>query len=811
MHRMPLLAALIVLALAGCTLLEKDRVPDPNRPPEAYLSGGPVDGDSDTFYRVHFHWFGHDPDGAIDHFEYLLTDDEHTGPLLIDEGIDATLTALGYAWTAIERHDLEFVVSADQYPDLDEPADSVYWQPDPLRFHGQHTFFLRSFDNEGAVSTLPAHRTFTATTLAPTVAITYPDDMGAQGGYQLFSTHVRFRWTGADSLQDGTVTHPDSSRSSLLAADFFPGEPGSGLLLDFPDSVWTDWRGWGGEGEQTRLVELAAVVGETGQDHFAFFVQAKDEAGAVTSHYEDGVNLRKIQVVEGLQPTLFLSGSWFGLRVAPSDQTFHFSAPADFSLDVQWSASAAHYGNEIDAYRHGWDIVDPGNDAQWTPWSPTATSTQFSFASDEHLLSIQCRDLSGNSTTAELSIIFVPLTMERQLLFVDDYSNLASEDPWQGWPLGEEYTWGTFPHTDAEQKLFWDQILAEFTTYDPAIDFFRNTVVEETPALELMAGYGGIVWEVKEESGGGAGIRQIAGFRDIYVTQDSQADFLGYWLDAGGRLLLCGSRPVHALLPMASEMSDENYERRQPMAFLRHLGYSNGGPEDSEAAVRRFLPWRHFGIDAVAQPVDQTPKDYDWTNGDWATYRSFWGMDGIRYPGSEQAAFPIGGDWAPADTLRFRPEAYQWFAEAGAFFMADLIDGGQIDCLACDCDAMPPYWGLNEVEVYNWDFFGQILDPPLDYREDQYLPFLGMVPADSTTRWGSAPSGAHCVILPTGQNFQELMYSTGGEGFHAIGVVGLRNPAAPSVLLGFTPYSLAEEEARGLIGHILTDIMALTP
>ena len=42
-----------------------------------------------------------------------------------------------------------------------------------------------------------------------------------------------------------------------------------------------------------------------------------------------------------------------------------------------------------------------------------------------------------------------------------------------------------------------------------------------------------------------------------------------------------------------------------------------------------------------------------------------------------------------------------------------------------------------------------------------------------------------------------------------MGLVGLGAAETPSVLLGFTPYYLSDEDARGLLGHILTDIMAL--
>lgn len=309
-HLLCLLA--ITLVAAGCTLIEKDRTPSPNQRPEAVLSGGPADGDPDVFYRVHFNWFGHDPDGRVVRFEWLLTNDEVTGPLIIDADIDARLAALGYSWTSTTAFGTELVVSADQFPDLAEPADSIYWEPDPLRFHAQHSFFLRAVDDDGAFSAQPAHRSFTATTLAPEVQITHPVDLGAPGGYETVAAEVQLRWMGWDSLQNGTMIEPDSSRFALYRQADLPLDEDSGLLLTLPDSAWSPWRGWRDEdadgeagGRQVLLRDLASSDG----GNYQFFVQAKDEAGAVTSHFQDGVNLRRLHVVTGLAPQLRLAGT----------------------------------------------------------------------------------------------------------------------------------------------------------------------------------------------------------------------------------------------------------------------------------------------------------------------------------------------------------------------------------------------------------------------------------------------------------------------------------------------------------------------
>jgi len=798
MHR--LLVGLIAIALlgAGCTLIEKDRTPSPNQRPEAVLSGGPAAGDLDVFYRVHFNWFGHDPDGRVVRFEWLLTNDEVTGPLIIDADIYARLAALGYTWTSTTAFSTELVVSADQFPDLSEPADSIYWEPDPLRFHAQHSFFLRAVDDDGALSALPAHRTFTATTLAPEVQITHPVDPGAPGGYEDAATVLRFRWTGWDSLQDGSVIEPDSSRFALFRRADLPLDEASGLLLTLPDSAWSPWRGWrdqdadGEAGGRQVLLQDLEPSGGGDSGFYQFFVQAMDEAGAVTSHFEDGVNLRRLRVVTSLRPMLVLQSPLFGLRVCGGAASYQFEAATDLPIAVSWRATAADYGSEITGFRFGWDIQDPENDAEWSDWSLNATSTEAAYPEGEHRLRVQCEDLSGNRSEAQLDFLITPLTLERDLLVIDDYDNASSEDPLQTWPSGPPYSWGTFPLSNLDQENFWRELLADYPGYEPAVDYLRLTIAQPTPSLVLLGQYARVIWEVKEAAPGESGLARLARFVDPYAVVSPPQDLLSVWLAAGGRLLVCGSRPLQTLLPTAGEMGDPDYQRRQPLAFLRDLRLAQGTAAESQAAVQRFLPWRWLGLDASALPVNTDPRALPGTGNDWPTDASYWGLVGARLETASLAEFGNALGWTPPDTLRFRPEVYDWFADAASVFAP-----------------MSGRWGLAEAEVYNWDWLAGAYSPPLAYREGQYRPLLYYLPADSTTRWGSAPADEHAATTPGGAHYCESCYSLGGDGRHALAVVGWGDPAAPGVLLGMTPYYLAESEARGLIGHILTDIMEL--
>jgi hypothetical protein len=405
---------------------------------------------------------------------------------------------------------------------------------------------------------------------------------------------------------------------------------------------------------------------------------------------------------------------------------------------------------------------------------------------------VQCRDFAGNVLTATLVLHVTPLLMEGDLLVIDDYDNLPSEDPQSGWPAGPDYTWGTFSHSDARMRDWWTALLTDYGGFVPDRDYLRLTIVDPAPSLALLGEYGRVLWEVKERGPGDSGLARAAGFKDPLLLSSVHPDLLSPWLEAGGRLLLCGSRPVHNLLPLTDEMADADYQRREPLAFRRDLRVTQLPSDESDALVRRFLPWRWFGVDACALPANADPRDYDGVGDDWPTTRGAWGMAGARVDAASLAMFGNSAGWTPPDTLRFRPEVYDWFADAGPVFSPG--------------DSL---FGLGDAEIYDWDWMAGLYDPPLAYRQEQSLPLLTYLPADSTTRWGSAPADVHTGPQGWPDDYCESCYATGAGDVHVVGLVGLGAPETPSVLLGFTPYYLSDADARGLLGHILTDIMDL--
>ncbi len=802
-----ILIPLLALLAAACSNGE-DPIRQANRPPTVELTAGPVEGEPDQYYRVHFEWSGSDPDGEVQRFEYLMSNDEITGPLIIDESIYDRLEALGYEWTATENFGGDFVVSADQAPDLTEPADSIYVQEEAYLFHAQHSFFVRAVDEAGAVSALPAHRGFTATSLAPRLMVIRPRDTGVFGGWDDFSTITLFRWGGLHSGDPADYIPPDSSRFALFGRADLPGIDDQGLLLELPDSAWSPWRHWqAGEiedpagGTHAWIGPLAPHVGgDVGQ--YLFFIQAKDEAGAVTSHFSDGRNLRRFRALDSLSPLLSLSEENFGSRFFYLAQnSWDLTVYDGFRFQLEWNGSADGYGGEIDGFRFAWNLPDSGGDNSWTQWSADHDSIEAQLSVGTHRFHLECRDLAGNVTRVDIYIHVTPLTMDHALAFIDDYDNSATEDPAYGWPEGWSFSWRSYTHSDADMEDWWNTVLADYTDYLPARDHFRVSILQEVPPMVFLGAYRRVIWEIKEGTSGGTAFGHLSRFADpYYVGPEVPLDYLSLWLDSGGQMLLCGSQPVKALLPTAYAMGDDDYERKLPMMFEKALTYSGGEPGEAEAARERFLPTRWLGVESVTLPADQTPKHYEDTGRDLVTYRTHWGMVGAGFTGASTEAFGNTTGWTPPDSLSFSPEVYEWLADAGPVF--NDPDAG---CAGAS------FYGLDEAEIYNWEWFGTIFSPPILYDDQAFLPLLSYLPADPTTRWGAEPAEEHCFLDEFGEAYRESHYTLPSVREHWVGIVGMQRPEAPSVLLGFPPFYLSEEDGRGLIGHVLTDIMGMAP
>ena len=65
---------------------------------------------------------------------------------------------------------------------------------------------------------------------------------------------------------------------------------------------------------------------------------------------------------------------------------------------VEWDPVACSGSNRIEACRYGWDIQDPGDDSQWSPWEYVFHAPPRAFYFGTHTLMVEVRDTAGEIT-----------------------------------------------------------------------------------------------------------------------------------------------------------------------------------------------------------------------------------------------------------------------------------------------------------------------------------------------------------------------------------------------------------------------------
>jgi hypothetical protein len=108
-------------------------------------------------------------------------------------------------------------------------------------------------------------------------------------------------------------------------------------------------------------------------------------------------------------------GQWQfeGTGGPPIEVTVEANVPLNFS----WLAVPGGSGALIDAYRYGWDIVDPGDpfDPNWaTDWQvDLLAAPTIAFTSGTHTLHVAVRDVEMNLTLgAVMLMVTPPVTLE---------------------------------------------------------------------------------------------------------------------------------------------------------------------------------------------------------------------------------------------------------------------------------------------------------------------------------------------------------------------------------------------------------------
>ncbi len=201
-------------------------------------------------YRAHIVWDGSDPDGEVEYFEIAW----RTGQVVLG----ASLVEDDLTWEKAAVSESTFMLNADLCSEAGACSSS-------------YTFFVRAVDNGGAADTSPPYRSFTTSTVLPEAWFVSPSPPSSTQ-----PTCLRISWSGRDP--DGEVVAYRYCKKRYY-------DPPAGLPPENDnDSRWSPWTA------ETEVV-LENEVPAPPDDPWTFFVQAKDNAGAVQQVFRADKNI----------------------------------------------------------------------------------------------------------------------------------------------------------------------------------------------------------------------------------------------------------------------------------------------------------------------------------------------------------------------------------------------------------------------------------------------------------------------------------------------------------------------------------------
>jgi hypothetical protein len=356
-------------------------------PPVIQLTNGPFERDV-VGYRVRFSWIGDDADGRVDYYEFAICNGDPIGFNHADTtGLDT--------WRRTARTDSTFSFTADEFDTNMTVGSGVY-----SRYKRTHTFFVRAVDNRGGRSEA-AFRSFTAFTYAPYVTIDTPKNP-FPGQTQTLPPVTKFSWTGVDPIDNPLNVQPvDSIRYMITPYAASTVQD----INEHPEKYelrWSPWIAYTAPGDSGK----STVVGDdemlSRNSMYMFAVQAKDDAGAITSVYSMKTNARAFSIYTTAGPLLKVTEPYLGTMayLGSNSRTAAFRLPAGFQFHFSWYADASSYGGVVTSYRYGWDLMDLGDPNEWAVYpSPFVTSAPpTTIYSGVHTLYIEAVDNNGIST-----------------------------------------------------------------------------------------------------------------------------------------------------------------------------------------------------------------------------------------------------------------------------------------------------------------------------------------------------------------------------------------------------------------------------
>ncbi len=512
-----LCAFLAILAGAvSCSNVVDNRIPN-ERPLVRFVRGEVVDRDT-VAQQTRLSWIGWDNDGFVSHYQFAFDLEDRT----LAEVNDPATT--GIAWRDTTVTDALFLFSTPA------PETLLGASGQPVitdRYLGRHAFYVRSVDDQGAVSDADVVD-FTATNIIPKTRIVSPD-FSTLSGFAQVGRRLYVRWSGRDEDKLSPDLRPVAYEYKLIPIPSIFGSIDPQYAVNVSPGPDYPWVRVSGNVTQTYL-DL-----ETPKSYW-FVVRGIDVAGAVENRYITGQNAFKCSASAANydRPLLTVTESTFGRHVFPDQGlTADVSVYMDRCLRFNFSANLSAYGGTLQGYNVGVDVPDIDGDEGFQGWSLSPYNIQpICFRTPGlHTVVILCRDTSGQQTVAIYNVRVDPVPpRDRGVLLVDDVNTRSA---------------GNLSDTAMDLKArdlvsamgFADQDIYTFSTYGEGD---LNSSVSLL-GREQLGRYKAIVWHV--EAGGLSGNGRTGLVSAINC--DSRGLLEGH-LDTGGALWIIGYRSFGA-------------------------------------------------------------------------------------------------------------------------------------------------------------------------------------------------------------------------------------------------------------------------
>jgi len=510
--------------LPGCS--ERKGMPIPNKPPGAELTHGPLEGSWES-YTVEFHWRGWDSDGVVDHFLWAIDD-----------------TASERAWKLTYLTHGVFRFRSDAKVEADTSV-----------FSGYHTFYLRTVDDDGALSE-PSHLSFNSTTFAPYSELEVPDQARNVWGQPVpVGSALKVAWTGTDP--DGLVPSPVGYHWRLVQVPTSYALRPSLMKKAVADSSTISTYPWHYIPGDSTIIRLKGLVSNKDVETklYVFCVKAVDEVGAIEPYYDFGRNVFAFQALPGRAgPNLTvgieeiaefqMAPSWGRHLPPPGYGGRVVEVPVGPVMRFYWRGDAEGLAGEVTGYRYALDLDNIDDDNQWSPWSQDRTSVEYAFDQNQagqHQLYIQAKDNGGGVTFAILDFEVVKFAFDKAVLFVDDYVNPTRYGSSAG-----------IPPPDEVHDAFWRDLLAAAGLVEGTDDGYtmwegwnydqpekRESYV---PSLQEITRYRAVIWLTSTYWAQYTAYSKAA-------AQIAVANVIGSHITGGGRLWLLGRGTIRYSFP----------------------------------------------------------------------------------------------------------------------------------------------------------------------------------------------------------------------------------------------------------------------